>query len=69
MAEREVRWQGTARRGLDYVVQHLESRERIRALLVPRIEYTAYALGQLEPGLVERTHWYWARGDTGTGLV
>jgi RimJ/RimL family protein N-acetyltransferase len=33
------------------------------------VEYTAYALGQLEPGLFERTHWFWAKGDTGSGLV
>jgi RimJ/RimL family protein N-acetyltransferase len=33
------------------------------------VEYTAYALGQLEPLLFPRTHWFWARGTTGTGLV
>ncbi|MBI2766648.1 MAG: GNAT family N-acetyltransferase [Chloroflexi bacterium] len=69
MAERDVRWQGAARTHLDYVVQQVRERERIRELLRPRIEYTAYALGQLEPGLFERTRWFWARGDTGTGLV
>ena len=69
MAEREVRWQGVARRRFDYVVTALHERDRIRALLSPRVEYTAYAMGQLEPGLFERTRWYSARGDTGTGLV
>lgn len=69
MAEREFRWQGVARGSYDYVVQPLHDRDQIRTLLRPRIEYTAYALGQLEPGLFERTQWYWARGDTGSGLV
>jgi ribosomal protein S18 acetylase RimI-like enzyme len=69
MAEREVRWQATRRQRLDYVVQSVREPDRVRELLRPRIEYTAYALGQLEPGLVDRTRWFWARGDTGTGLV
>jgi RimJ/RimL family protein N-acetyltransferase len=69
MAEREVRWQGALQHRYDYVVQGLRDRDQLRQLLRPRIEYTAYALGQLEPGLFERTRWYWARGDTGSGLV
>ena len=69
MAEREVRWQGVSRGKLDYIVQPLTDVAHIRELLVPRVEYTAYALGQLEPPLVGRTHWYYARGSTGTGLV
>lgn len=69
MAERDVRWQGVAHHRLDYVVQPLTDLARIRALLTPRLEYTAYALGQLEPGLAERTRWFLAKGDTGTGLV
>ena len=51
MAAGEVRWQGTRRRELDYVVQALTDVSRIRELLAPRVEYTAYALGQLEPAL------------------
>lgn len=69
MAEREVRWQGVARKRLDYVVQPLTDVQAIRAVLAPRVEYTAYALGQLEPALFPRTRWYYARGTTGTGLV
>ena len=69
MAEREVRWQGVARRELDYIIQQLDEPARIRELLLPRVEYTAYALGQLEPALFPRTRWFWARGTTGTGLV
>ena len=69
MAEREARWQGAAERGLDFLVQPLREPSAIRALLLPRVEYTAYALGQLEPSLFPRTRWFWARGSTGTGLV
>lgn len=69
MAERDVRWQGQVRRRYDYVVQSLGERARIRELLRARVEYTAYALGQLEPGLFERTRWYAAHGSTGTALV
>ncbi len=52
-----------------FLVRQLRDREEIRSLLRPRIEYAAYALGQLEPGLFERTRWYLARGETGVGLV
>lgn len=69
MAESEARWQGVVRDKLDYVVQPLSEPAAIREILWPRVEYTAYALGQLEPGLVERTKWYRATGETGAGLV
>jgi ribosomal protein S18 acetylase RimI-like enzyme len=69
MAAGEARWQGVAGRELDFVVQPLRDAAKIRELLVPRVEYTAYALGQLEPALFPRTRWFWARGATGTGLV
>lgn len=69
MAEREAQWHGAAERRLDFVVQPLNDLPAIRALLLPRVEYTAYALGQLEPTLFPRTHWFWARGAAGAGLV
>jgi len=69
MAERDFGWTGARTERKDYVVERLTSVERIRALLRPRIDYTAYALGQLEPGLVERTQWFRAHGPTGAGLV
>ncbi len=69
MAEQDMRWEAATRARYDYVVLELRAVERIREILAPRVEYTAYALGQLEPGLFERARWYWARGDTGTALV
>jgi ribosomal protein S18 acetylase RimI-like enzyme len=68
MAEREFRWEAADTRR-DYLVTELSDPEEIRALLRTRVEYTAYALGQLEPELFIRTHWYRAVGETGTGLV
>lgn len=70
MATRDVRLRRAIdRTSYDYVVNSLSDPDQIRDLLVPRIEYTAYALGQLEPGLFERARWSHARGDTGTALV
>ncbi len=69
MAERELRLQGVPARRLDYVVQQLHDPDAIRPLLRSRVEYTAYALGQLEPELFARTRWYLAKGTTGVGLV
>ena len=69
MAERELRLQGVPARRLDYVVRQLRDPDEIRPLLRARVEYTAYALGQLEPELFARTQWYLARGTTGVGLV
>lgn len=68
MAERELGRQ-LSRARHDYVVERLEDADRARAMLRPRLEYTAYALAQLEPGLIDRARWYLARGDTGQGLV
>ncbi len=69
MAEREARLQGSVRATHDYIVRPLRGRDEIRDQLSSRLDYTAYAVGQLEPGLFERTEWYSAYGDTGTGLV
>ena len=69
MAERDIRWQGVARTRLNYVVQPVDDIATIRSILAPRVEYTAYALGQLEPALFPRTRWFYSRGTTGTGLV
>lgn len=69
MAGREARWEAIAHSRADYLVHELRDVDEIRGILRPGVEYTAYALGQLEPGLFERTHWFRAHGDTGTGLV
>ena len=68
MVEREFRWEMDARRH-EYVVTELTDPDEIRGMLRARVEYTAYAMGQLEPDLFARTQWLRAVGDTGTGLV
>lgn len=69
MAERDFGRVELRQARRDYVVKPLSDRDQIRSILRPNVDYTAYALGQLEPGLFERTRWYQARGSTGTGLV
>jgi RimJ/RimL family protein N-acetyltransferase len=69
MAERGILRNHARTSHADYVVKELHDRAEIRELLLPRVEYTAYALGQLEPGLFERSRWFRAHGDTGSGLV
>jgi RimJ/RimL family protein N-acetyltransferase len=69
VAEQDMRWPAAARQHLDYLVQGLTDPARVRELLRPRVEYTAYALGQLDPALFPRAKWYRATGDTGQGLV
>jgi ribosomal protein S18 acetylase RimI-like enzyme len=68
MVEREFRWEVGAT-SHEYVVTELTDPEEIRGQLRSRIEYTAYAMGQLEPDLFARTQWFRAVGETGTGLV
>lgn len=70
MAEQNLPWHAARReRRFDFIVRPLDDATEIRKLLRGRVEYTAYALGQLEPGLFERTHWYRSQGETGTALV
>ena len=58
---------GSERR--EYLIRALSDRAEIRDRLQPQLEYTAYALGQLEPGLFERARWFLAQGPSGQGLV
>ncbi|HZP27148.1 MAG TPA: GNAT family N-acetyltransferase [Dehalococcoidia bacterium] len=57
------------RRRHAYEVQRLSDRDRLRQLLRADWPYSAYALGQLEPGLFERTSWWLASSEAGQGLV
>ena len=68
MAEGDLSWAaGSERR--EYLIRALFDRDEIRDRLWPQLEYAAYALGQLEPGLFERAHWFLAQGASGQGLV
>jgi ribosomal protein S18 acetylase RimI-like enzyme len=69
MADRPVTAQPDTRAQTDYVVRSLDDIDEIRELLTPHRAYAAYALGQLQPGLVEKTEWHLARGAGGEALV
>lgn len=58
-----------ARTQCEYVVRPTRDRDEIRTMLSPHRAYAAYALGQLQPGLFERTEWHTARGATGEALL
>lgn len=68
MAETDLGRQ-VARPRAYFVVERIHDPDEARSLLRPRIEYTAYALAQLEPGLVEHARIYQAQGETGAGIV
>lgn len=70
MAERPVMGQPAAARDLvEYVVRPLNDIEKIRAVLSPHRAYAAYAIGQLQPGLFEKTEWHVSRGEGGEAVL
>jgi ribosomal protein S18 acetylase RimI-like enzyme len=69
VAERDWGWTTGRTDHLDFVVRDLEDPDEIRGLLAPRVEYAAYAVGQLEPAYFKQSHWYRAVGDSGTAIV
>ena len=69
MADRPVTGQPATRAQTDYVVRPLSDPDEIRKLLAPHRAYAAYAIGQLQPGLIEKTQWHLARGAAGDALL
>jgi len=70
MAERPVAGQPAVdRASTEYVVRDLRDPDEIRAMLAPHRTFSAYALGQLQPGLFEKTEWHVARGAAGEALL
>jgi len=69
MAERPVTGRPATRAQTDYVVRSLRDSDEVRKLLSPHRIYAAYALGQLQPGLVQKTEWHTARGAAGEALL
>ncbi len=68
MAERQLTGQ-PVRAQTDYIVRPMVDEDEIRALLAPYRAYAAYAIGQLKPGLIERTEWFVSRGAAGEALL
>ncbi len=52
-----------------YLVRPEHNVDTIRATLNSRRIYAAYALGQLDPDLIDLTEWWTAKGDAGKALV
>ncbi|MBI4571410.1 MAG: GNAT family N-acetyltransferase [Chloroflexi bacterium] len=69
MADRPLPRQIAARARVEYLVRPERDAEELRGLLAPQRAYAAYALGQLQPGLLERSEWWRARGAQGEALV
>ncbi len=68
MAELSTERARTLRRRA-YLVQPEHDAGVIRETLGSRRVYAAYALGQLDPGLIGLTEWWTAKGDSGRALV
>jgi RimJ/RimL family protein N-acetyltransferase len=69
MADRPLLGGATARAHIDYLVRPLRDRDALRRMLLPHRWYAAYALGQLQPGLFERSEWWVSRGAHGEALL
>ena len=69
MADRPLVGGATARTHVDYLVRPLRHRDALRRMLLPHRTYAAYALGQLQPGLFERSEWWVSRGSHGEALL
>jgi RimJ/RimL family protein N-acetyltransferase len=69
MAERPV--QGAIGRSAyaEYLVRVSRNRDEVRRLLVPHRAYAAYALGQLQSPLFEKSEWWISRGAHGQALL
>ncbi|OGO51477.1 MAG: hypothetical protein A2148_12155 [Chloroflexi bacterium RBG_16_68_14] len=69
MAERPLPRPIAARAYVEYLVRPERDQEELRRILAPHRECAAYALGQLQPGLFERSDWWLARGARGQALL
>lgn len=69
MADRPLPRGAIARPYADYLVRPARDRDDLRRMLSPHRAYAAYALGQLQPGLFERSAWWVAQGAQGQALL
>jgi RimJ/RimL family protein N-acetyltransferase len=53
----------------EYLVRPLRDKSEIRSLLEPHRAYAAYAIGQLQPRLFQRSSWWVSRGAGGEALL
>lgn len=69
MAERPLSRRASGRVYAEYIVRREQDRDELRRMLAPHRMYGAYALGQLQPGLFERSQWWVSRGAGGHALL
>ena len=71
MAAKELRWGSVRTRRKNEQIRELHDRNTIRELLNTERNYSAYALGQLDTSLFEKTRWFNLTNETNkkTGLV
>ena len=69
MADRPLPRRIAARAYSEYLVRRVRDQDEIRSLLEPQRAYAAYAIGQLQPRLFERSAWWLSRGAGGQALL
>jgi RimJ/RimL family protein N-acetyltransferase len=69
MADRPLSREIATRRHATYLVRPLRDRDDLRRILAPHRAYAAYALGQLQQDLFEKSEWRVARGAGGQALL
>ena len=64
MAAKELRWGSIRTRRKNEQIRELHDRSTIRELLNTERNYSAYALGQLDTSLFEKTQWFSLTNET-----
>ena len=68
MTDRPLQHGYAAQARSEYLVRRLRDQSELLSMLSPHRTYAAYAIGQLEPHLFDRTEWWVARGALGQAL-
>jgi len=69
MADRPLPRRIAARAYNEFLVRPIADKDEIRSLLEPQRPYAAYAIGQLQARLFERSAWWISRGAGGQALL
>ncbi len=69
MADRPLPRGIAARAHVEYLVRPEQDQDELRRILTPHRAYAAYALGQLQPYLFDRSAWWMAQGAHGQALL
>ena len=71
MTEHELKWNSLRTQYKNERIYELQNRDQIRELLNKERDYSAYALGQLEPRFFNQTRWFQLlnKSDGNSGLV